>query len=246
MLEYKQGLKIAVIGASGGIGQAFVAHLEAASAVDKIYAISRSGTDFSNPKTSNHTMDILKEDDIAAIAEAIKSDAGIDGVIVATGMLHNDGAAIAPEKSMRDINAASFEKIFAVNATAPIVVAKYFLPLLPREGKSFFAALSARVGSISDNEMGGWYAYRASKAALNMLIKNASIEFGRRYKEAVIVGLHPGTVKTDLSAPFQGNVPEHKLFTPEYAAQGMLQTLNGLTAQDTGKCFDYAGQEVPA
>lgn len=245
MLDYQTGLKIAVIGASGGIGKAFIAHLEAAPSVDKIYALSRSGTNFSNPKTANHKIDILDEDTIATIAETIKGEGGLDGVIVATGMLHDDADGLAPEKSMRDINANNFEKIFALNATSPIVVAKHFLPLLPREGKSFFAALSARVGSISDNQMGGWYAYRASKAALNMLIKNAAIEFGRRYKEAVIVGLHPGTVNTGLSAPFQGNVPEHKLFTPEYATEGMLKALNGLTAEHTGKCFDYAGEAVP-
>ena len=125
-------------------------------------------------------------------------------------------------------------------------MAKHFLPLLKREGKTVFAALSARVGSISDNRIGGWYGYRAAKAALNQIIKTASIEHARRWPHSAIIGLHPGTVDTDLSKPFQRNVADGKLFTSEFSAQSMLQVIDGVTAHDTGKVFDWEGKEVPA
>jgi len=121
------------------------------------------------------------------------------------------------------------------------MTAKYFVPLLRRDEKAVFAALSARVGSISDNRLGGWYAYRASKAALNMVLKTLAIEIGRRFKNQIIVGLHPGTVDTDLSKPFQGNVPEGKLFTAEFSAEKLLDVVDGLSAEDSGNLFDWAG-----
>jgi NAD(P)-dependent dehydrogenase (short-subunit alcohol dehydrogenase family) len=123
-------------------------------------------------------------------------------------------------------------------------LAKHLLPLLPAEGKSAFAALSARVGSIGDNHLGGWHAYRASKAALNMLLRNLAIELGRRKPEALCVGLHPGTVDTPLSAPFQGNVAEGKLFTPAFAAGRLLAVLEALRPEDSGQVFAWDGQRV--
>jgi NAD(P)-dependent dehydrogenase (short-subunit alcohol dehydrogenase family) len=127
----------------------------------------------------------------------------------------------------------------------PALVAKHFLPLLPRQGRSVFAALSARVGSIGDNRLGGWHSYRASKAALNMLIKNASIELARTRPDAVIVGLHPGTVDTGLSKPFQRGVAHNKLFTPEYCAERLIAVTDGLTRDDTGHVFAWDGARVP-
>ncbi|MEM9469074.1 MAG: SDR family NAD(P)-dependent oxidoreductase [Pseudomonadota bacterium] len=244
MLNFKQNLKVVVVGASGGIGSAFIHHLVNEPNVEKIYALSRAHTSFDSDKVHSYQMNLIDEDAVEKMAETLKNEGGVDAIIVATGMLHDD--TIKPEKSLRDIQTSNFEKVMAVNTIGPALIMRHFLPLLPREGKSIFAALSARVGSISDNHIGGWYAYRASKAALNMLIKNASIEFGRRYKEAVIVGLHPGTVDTGLSEPFQGNVPEHKLFTPEYSTEHMLKVLNTLNADQSGKCFDYAGEEIEA
>jgi NAD(P)-dependent dehydrogenase (short-subunit alcohol dehydrogenase family) len=117
---------------------------------------------------------------------------------------------------------------------------------LPRQGKSVIALMSARVGSISDNRLGGWYAYRASKAALNQVVRTASIEIARRWREAVIVGLHPGTVETPLSAPFSGNVSPEKLFTPAFAAGRLLAVIDALGAKDSGKCFAWDGSEIPA
>ena len=124
------------------------------------------------------------------------------------------------------------------------MIAKHFLPKLNRENLSIFAAISARVGSISDNYLGGWYAYRASKSALNMIIKNAAIEIGRRNKNAVIVGLHPGTVDSKLSKPFQGNIPHNKLFTPEYSAKKLLEVISTLKPWQSGKCWAWDGTEV--
>ena len=133
-----------------------------------------------------------------------------------------------------------------MNATGPALFAKHFLPLLARDRKAAFAALSARVGSISDNALGGWYAYRASKAALNMLIRSLSIELARRSPQALCVGLHPGTVDTPLSVPFRGAVPDGQLFSPDHAAVCLLDVLDGLSPLDTGGVFDWAGQSVPA
>ena len=134
---------------------------------------------------------------------------------------------------------------FRLNTTGPALVAKHFLPLLARDRKAAFAALSARVGSIEDNGLGGWYAYRASKAALNMAIKTLSIELARRYPLALCVGLHPGTVDTALSKPFQAGVPQERLFSPAQSARHLLSVLDELTAEDSGKLFAWDGRRIP-
>lgn len=218
---------IALIGSTGGIGQAF---LERLGGDNRVFEFSRrSGLDYN----SEHS-----------IETAAQSVSDLDMILIATGFLHDD--RVMPEKSMRDSGVEKFEKNFLINCIGPALVMKHFLPKLKRDERSVCAALSARVGSISDNGLGGWTAYRASKAALNMVIKNAAIETGRKNKKAIIVGLHPGTVETDLSAPFQGNVKEGKLFTPDYSAQKLLDVIDGLTQADTGKVFAWDGQEVPA
>ncbi len=166
-------------------------------------------------------------------------------VIVASGLLHAaDG--LSPEKSMRALDAVAMQRLFAVNAIGPALVAKHFMPLMPRQGRVVFAAVSARVGSISDNRLGGWYGYRASKAALNQLIRTLSIEWSRTARDSICVGLHPGTVDTALSAPFQGNVSAGSLFTPAHSAGALLQVLDQLTPAQTGRVFAWDGLEVPA
>jgi NAD(P)-dependent dehydrogenase (short-subunit alcohol dehydrogenase family) len=182
---------------------------------------------------------------IAAAAEQIKSDGPLDMVLVATGMLTDQASGIAPEKTFRHQSAEAFAAIFAVNTFGPALVAKHFLPLLARKQRVVFAALSARVGSISDNRLGGWHAYRASKAALNMLIKNYALEMVRRNDQAVIVGLHPGTVATDLSADFTSSAGR-TVFSADQSATYLLDVLAGLSAKDSGKVFDWAGKEIPA
>ena len=149
-----------------------------------------------------------------------------------------------PERSYKQIDADAMARVFHLNTIGPALVAKHFLPLLPRDRRSLFAALSARVGSIGDNRIGGWHSYRASKAALNMLIRNYAIELGRTHSQAVCVALHPGTVDTALSEPFQANLPEGQLTAPGQAARNLLDVLDGLGSEDSGQLFDWAGKRV--
>ncbi len=164
-------------------------------------------------------------------------------LIVSTGFLHDGGRG--PEKRIENLDATRLAHGFAVNAIGPALVAQAFLPLLGHDERAVFAALSARVGSIGDNRLGGWYGYRASKAALNQLLRTFAIECGRRAKNLICVGLHPGTVDTSLSAPFQGNVREGQLFTPERSAGHLLDVVQGLTTADTGQVFAWDGKVVP-
>ena len=188
-------------------------------------------------------LDLLDEGSIETAAAQAAGLGSVRLVLVATGMLHADG--LRPEKRWDALDAQALAHAFAVNSIGPALVAKHFLPLLPRAGRSVFAALSARVGSIEDNRSGGWYAYRASKAALNMLIRTLAVELARRAPEAVCVGLHPGTVDTALSRPFQGNVAPHKLFTPAQAAGHLLQVVEGLQPADSGGLFAWDGARIP-
>lgn len=237
-----EDLRAIVIGASGGIGGAFIDALNEADQVSKIYALSRQGKSHPSEKVDNLTLDLTSEKSLKAAAESLCETDPFDLIIIATGLLQGDG--ISPEKSIRDLSYEGLEKSFLVNTIGPAMTARYFLPLLREDRKSVFTALSARVGSISDNRIGGWYAYRASKAALNMILKTLSIEHARRHKQAIILGLHPGTVDTDLSKPFQGNVPEDKLFTPEYSIEKLLSVIDQVSPQDSGKLFDWAGKEI--
>ena len=225
-----------VIGASGGIGGAIEAALveEGAHSVVHGFARSRSGV---------RHLDLLDEASIVAAAGHVGAGPAPSLVIIATGLLHEDGRH--PEKALRDLDPGWLAQAFAINAIGPALVAKHFLPIMPRSGRVVFAALSARVGSISDNRLGGWYGYRASKAALNMLVRTLAIEERRRNERSIVVALHPGTVDTKLSQPFQGNVPRGRLFTTERAALQLLDVIEGLSVPDSGKLFDYEGKEVP-
>lgn len=240
--SFGTGLNIVVIGASGGIGGAFVQQLCSDEHVGHIFAMSRSKTSFAHSKISTSHIDITDETSIAAAAQHAAQHGNIDIIIVATGILHNEHG-LRPEKSLRDLNTEMLQQNYLINTIAPALIAKHFLPLLPRDRKSLFAALSARVSSISDNKLGGWYGYRASKSALNMMLKNAAIEIGRRYKDAIIIGLHPGTVDTKLSKPFQGHM-QHDLFTPEISAKHLLAVINSKTPEDSGKLFAWDNQHI--
>ncbi|WP_118857689.1 SDR family NAD(P)-dependent oxidoreductase [Sphingomonas mesophila] len=220
-----------VIGASGGIGAALVRGLEARG---------RDVTGLS--RTTRPPLDVSDQASIAAAAESLRAAAPFDTILVATGLLH-DGA-LRPEKSLADLDADQLARSFAVNAIGPALVARHFVPLLPRHGRAIFAALSARVGSISDNRLGGWYGYRASKAALNQLIRTLAIELARTRPGAICVGLHPGTVDTRLSAPFQRGVAPDRLFTPERSAGHLLDVLDRLAPDQSGRCFAWDGSEI--
>ncbi len=224
-----------VIGASGGIGAAVAEQLQAHPQVGSVLALSRSSP-------ACH-IDLSNEATIAAAASQAAKLANLRLVFVATGLLY-DGESLQPEKALRALDPAAMGRNFAVNATGPALVLKHFAPLLPRHGKSVFAAISARVGSISDNRLGGWYSYRASKAALNMLLKTAAIELGRTRKDLVVLGLHPGTVNTGLSKPFQSNVDEGRLFTPGQSARYMLEVIAMAGPRHTGRVIAWDGEPV--
>jgi NAD(P)-dependent dehydrogenase (short-subunit alcohol dehydrogenase family) len=225
-----------IIGASGGIGAALEAALLDEGVFDHVYGFARS-------RKGDLHLDLENEATIAAAAAHVAKGPAPTLVIVATGLLHEGERG--PEKALRELDPAWLARSFAINAIGPAIVAKHFLPVMPRTGRCVFAALSARVGSISDNKLGGWYGYRAAKAALNQLIRTAAIEEKRRNDRAIVVGLHPGTVNTALSKPFQGNVQPGRLFDTERAALQLLDTIEGLKVPDSGKLFDYEGGEVP-
>lgn len=219
-----------VVGASGGIGGSLCS------------ALAERGTAvvaFSRPQ-----IDLHDEATIARAAGEAGEGGPVDLVFVASGILAPVGRR--PEKSLRDIDPAAMIEVMCVNAIGPLLVAKHFVPLMPRKGRSAFVALGARVGSIGDNRLGGWYAYRASKAALAMGIRTLAIEVGRTRPDAVCVALHPGTVATRLSADFRSSVPEGRLFTPDESARHLLDTLDRLGAQDSGSHFAWDGSAIPA
>ena len=226
-----------IIGASGGIGGAFRTLLEEEGAFAPVHGFARSFTG------ANH-IDLLDEASIAAAAAHVARGPAPALIFVATGLLHEGDRG--PEKALRDVDPDWLARSYAVNAIGPLLVAKHFLPLMPRSGRTVFAALSARVGSISDNRLGGWHGYRASKAALNMLVRNFAIELARTHREASVVALHPGTVDTGLSEPFQANLPSGQLTAPPEAAHHLLNVIDKLTPAESGKAFDWKGEEIPS
>jgi NAD(P)-dependent dehydrogenase (short-subunit alcohol dehydrogenase family) len=225
----EMGLSI-VAGASGGIGRALVVQLEQSGPV---LALSRQGSPPCDP---------LNEASISAALARVGTP--VTRLIVTTGMLHD--VIQGPEKSWRDLDADRLARSFAINAMAPALFIKHCIPLFPRTGRVEVAALSARVGSISDNQTGGWHGYRASKAALNQLIKTISIELARTHPDLVCVALHPGTVDTAMSKPFQRGVAPEKLFTPAFSAARLLEVLATLQPADSGGHFAWNGSVIPA
>jgi NAD(P)-dependent dehydrogenase (short-subunit alcohol dehydrogenase family) len=219
-------MRALIVGASGGIGAALVAHLRGQG--DEVVGLSRRADG----------LDVTDEASIARVLGALEGP--FDTVLVATGALELEGAG--PEKSLKGLTAEAMQRQFALNAMGPALVLKHSLRLMPRDRAARFAALSARVGSIGDNALGGWYSYRAAKAALNQLIHTGAIEVARSHPKAVVVALHPGHVATPLSLKYGGALPA---VTPQEAAANLLRVLGGLTPSDTGGFFDWAGKRVP-
>ncbi len=234
-------MRALVVGSSGGIGAALVAQLSADPRVTHLTGWSRSQTQAVRPGMTVQQIDLRDEATIAAAAQDLGE---IDLAIVATGLLH-DGT-LKPEKSWRALDAAAMLRAFEINTIGPALIAKHVLPLLPRDRRAVFAVLSARVGSIGDNRLGGWHSYRASKAALNQIIRCLSIELAAKRPLAICAGLHPGTVDTALSTPFQAHVAEGRLFTAAQSAAHLLRVVSELTPAQSGRVVDWAGVEVPA
>jgi NAD(P)-dependent dehydrogenase (short-subunit alcohol dehydrogenase family) len=243
MLHLPAPWSAAVFGASGGIGAAVADILLKDSNAERIYT-GRRGPAAATGKVMPFAFDLTNEDSIAAAAAMIAGQGiALRLIFIATGILH-DGEAVQPEKSYRQQSPENYARMFAVNAAGPALIGKHFLPLMPRSGRTIFAAVSAKVGSTSNNRLGGWHAYRASKAALNMIVRNFAVEQSRTNSEAFAVTLHPGTVDTTLSQPFQRGVPDGKLFTPQHSAASMLTVLAGLQEGDSGKLFAWDGSEI--
>jgi len=213
-----------VVGATGGIGAALCA------------ALTARGADVSGLSRADG-LDLLDEGSIAQTLAQLAP--GFDTILVATGAL---ALGAPPEKSLRALDPAIMAAQFALNATGPLLVLKHALRLIPRDRPARFAALSARVGSIGDNRAGGWYAYRAAKAALNQLLHTAAIETARSHPQLVVAALHPGTVATPLTAAYAGS---HPTVPPATAAANLLAVLDGLTPAQSGGFFDWKGEPVP-
>lgn len=232
-----------VFGASGGIGRALCEALAAAGCA-RIHAGSRSGAVPQGSTFQGFSFDLEDEASIADAAAMMRAEPP-EWVIVATGVLTlADGSG--PERSYKRLDPGIMAQVFARNTIGPALIAKHMLPLMPRGEPFTFAALSARVGSISDNRLGGWHSYRASKAALNMLLRNFALEMARTHPDSVIVGLHPGTVDSALSAPFQSGLAEGQLTAPGTAAANLIGVLARLNPAQSGRVFDFRGEEVPA
>ena len=225
-----------VVGAGGGLGAALLTQLQQGSYA-RVLGLGRR---------SEICIDYLDEASIAAAAHSVAalctgSGLALRLLLVATGFLHGEQGR--PERSWTHLNAAYLQQVFAINALGPALLIKHFFPLFPTRGPCIAGFVSARVGSISDNALGGWYGYRASKAALNQLVKTASIELSRRNRESICVALHPGTVDTALSRPFAKT--GLKVRTPHQAAGDLLAVLSGLTPADSGALVDYQGCKLP-
>lgn len=214
-----------IIGSSGGIGQALVTILQARGVA--VTGLSRSGDG----------LDVTDESSVKDILGAL--DGPFDLIFVATGALELDG--MGPEKALKQLTPEAMVAQFTLNCMGPSLVLKHAMRLLPRDRECRFAALSARVGSIGDNGMGGWYSYRAAKAALNQMIHGGAIELARTHRQSICVALHPGTVETPLTKKYAEG---HPTVTPEQAAQNLLGVLDGLTPDETGLFFDWQGERV--
>lgn len=214
-----------VIGASGGTGAAVAS------------ALADRGVEVTGLSRREDGLDVTDQASVGHVLGAIAGP--FDLVFLATGVLASrDGN---PEKSLEQIAAADMAAVMAVNAIGPAVILRHAPRLLPRHGRSVLAVLTARVGSIGDNRLGGWYSYRASKAAANQIVRTAAIEIGRKHREAAVVALHPGTVATS----FTENYPGHRKVAPSEAAENLLQVIDGIGPEQSGRFFDWAGKEVP-
>lgn len=230
MPSLPSGYRALVIGSSGAIGAAFVAQLQADPRCALVQGLHRG---------SSPAIDYAREDSIAAAAAVWRDAPPWQLIIVATGVLH--AAPLMPEKRLAELAYPSLEAVFRTNVFGPALVLRHFAPLLDKQ-RSVLAVLSAKVGSIEDNRLGGWYAYRASKAALNMMLKTAAIELRRTHPGAALVALHPGTVRSALSRPFRGDEIGRQ---PGQAAAQMLAALDGVAPEESGAFVAYDGQRLP-
>jgi NAD(P)-dependent dehydrogenase (short-subunit alcohol dehydrogenase family) len=242
-----------IVGASQGIGLGFVKKIVQSGQASKIYATYRSQASATELLTlaDQHPnqicclpIEVTDEGQIAAGADLIRNEVGkLHLVINCVGILHDDN--LQPEKSLRQVNSENLLRYFQVNSIAALLLAKHLQPLFRHGEPAGFATISAKVGSIGDNHLGGWYGYRASKAALNMFLRTVAIEYQRTCPRTIVVMLHPGTTDTRLSKPFQKNVPPEKLFSVDRTVTQLWTVLENLQESDSGKFFAWDGSELP-
>lgn len=245
--------KALIIGATQGIGLGFVKNLLKQPEITKVYATYRNQASAAELFTlerenlnrmTSIPMDITEESQISAGIDKIKTETQeLHLVINCVGILHD--SQLQPEKSLREINKDNLLKYFEVNSIGSILLAKHLLPLLKHHETNVFAVISAKIGSIGDNNLGGWYGYRASKTALNMFMRTVSIEYSRKSPKTIVLMLHPGTTDTQLSQPFQRNVPPEKLFSVDRTVKQLLEVISQRTTSDNGKFFSWDGQPLP-
>lgn len=243
-------MNVLVVGASRGIGLGFVRHLLRDERLGRVYATYREATTelaaiaAQHPPLSLLPMDITDEAQIAeGIAQIQCQSDRLHLVLYCVGLLHEPN--LQPEKSLQQIRSDQLIRYFQVNSIGAVLLAKHVLPLLKHGDRSVFASISAKVGSIGDNQLGGWYGYRASKAALNMFLRTVAIEYSRKSPQTLVVMLHPGTTDTGLSKPFQRHVPPEKLFPVERTVTQLLSVIEALTANDSGEFFSWDGSRLP-
>ncbi|MGA1262427.1 MAG: SDR family NAD(P)-dependent oxidoreductase [Prochlorothrix sp.] len=250
MFMMDSAANVLIVGAGQGIGLGFVQALLQRSQVQRVFALYRS------PETATALLqladrrlvslqaDLTQEATIAAALDRLKTQTDrLHWVINCVGVLHQ--GELQPEKSLRHIEADRLLQYFQTNSISAVLLAKHLTPLLRHPDPSLFATISAKVGSIGDNRLGGWYGYRASKAALNMLMKTVAIEYSRVSPRTIVTVLHPGTTDTRLSQPFQRGVPPEKLFSVERTVSQLLAVMEGLTIADSGEFFSWDGSRLP-
>ena len=247
MTDVTEGTAALVLGASGGLAQAIIGELMADADIDTVIAVSRNAAPehFSNGSVTPMWIETeYSEPAMAAVVEQLQSFAGrITRVVICHGILHSE--TLWPEKRLEDISAESLQTVFQANTVVPVLWLKLLHRLLKSKQRCVVAALSARVGSIGDNHLGGWYAYRSSKAALNMMLRTLSIEYGRRVKNVKIISFHPGTTDTALSKPFQASVPSDKLFTPEFVAGRLCGIMAEAEIDGQLSYLDWDNKSIP-
>ncbi|MEM7052980.1 MAG: SDR family NAD(P)-dependent oxidoreductase [Pseudomonadota bacterium] len=247
--SFPDSMTVLVQGASRGIGLGLVQILAGHPRVGHVIATCRepnsasSLLELQSDIVRVHQLDVSRAGSVNALAgQLCQQQVSIHLLINAAGLLH--GPDLMPEKKLEDLNLPSLQQVFAVNTFGPALIFKAFQALMASDGKAVLCAISARVGSISDNRLGGWYAYRASKAALNQLVKTASIELRRRKPNLIVAALHPGTTSTGLSQPFQARVPAQKLFSVEQTSRYLLNVIDGLGTEDSGDFFAWDGARI--
>ncbi len=236
-----------IIGASGGIGSALVSRYLAQSNCETVFAVSRlpppSSAAGSDTRVHWLVCDSSEEDVKRVVAELVSSGLNLHRIVICAGLLHND--TVAPEKSLDKLDPDALRAVLDVNLVTPALWLAALVKPLRRATGTVIAVLSARVGSITDNRLGGWYSYRASKAALNMFLKTAAIEYSRRSPGVKLISFHPGTTDTYLSSPFQANVAKEALFTPDFVADRLIKLLDEVQPDGQLSFLDWAGIEIP-